>query len=65
MKKSDVISYFGGSCNTAKVLGIKHPSVSGWGEIIPQGRAYQIEKITKGKLKFNPKLYQTVPKPTN
>ncbi len=44
MKKSDVISYFGGSCNTAKALGIKHPSVSGWGEIIPQGRAYQIEK---------------------
>lgn len=58
MKKSDVISYFGGSCNTAKALGITHPSVSGWGEIIPQGRAYQIEKITKGKLKVNPKLYQ-------
>ncbi len=58
MKKSDVISYFGGSCKAAKALGIKHPSVSGWGEIIPQGRAYQIEKITKGKLKFNPELYQ-------
>lgn len=58
MKKNDVLSYFGGSCNTAKALGIKHPSVSGWGDIIPQGRAYQIEKITKRKLKFDPSLYQ-------
>ncbi|WOO49473.1 Cro/CI family transcriptional regulator [Hafnia alvei] len=58
MKKEDVISFFGGTCNTAKALGIKHPSVCGWGYIIPKGRAYEIEKLTKGKLKYNPELYK-------
>lgn len=58
MKKADVINYFGGICKTADTLGIKHPSVSGWDDVIPKGRAYEIEKITKGKLKYNPALYQ-------
>ncbi|CAI0790238.1 Cro/CI family transcriptional regulator [Serratia liquefaciens] len=57
MRKAEVISYFGGVVKTAEALGLKHPSVSGWPEIIPEGRAYQIENITKGKLKFNPDLY--------
>lgn len=57
MRKAEVISYFGGVVKTAEALGLKHPSVSGWPDIIPEGRAYQIEKITKGKLKFNPNLY--------
>ncbi|MGC2868947.1 Cro/CI family transcriptional regulator [Proteus vulgaris] len=40
MKKKDVITFFGGTCKTAKALGIKHPSVCGWGYIIPKVRAY-------------------------
>ncbi|EPY9201655.1 Cro/CI family transcriptional regulator [Morganella morganii] len=58
MKKEDVINYFGGICKTADALGIKHPSVSGWDEVIPKGRAYEIEKLTNGKLKYNSALYQ-------
>lgn len=58
MRKSDVINYFGGVCKTAEALGIKHPSVSEWPEIIPEGRAYQLEKITNGKLKVDVSLYQ-------
>nr|DAE10034.1 MAG TPA: DNA-binding transcriptional regulator [Siphoviridae sp. ct4sp3] len=58
MRKQDVIKFFGGVCKTAAVLGIKHPSVSEWPEVIPEGRAYQIEKITKGKLRFDASLYQ-------
>ncbi|MDC9130121.1 Cro/CI family transcriptional regulator [Escherichia coli] len=57
MRKSDVINYFGGVCKTAEALGIKHPSVSEWPEIIPEGRAYQLE-ITNGKLKVDVSLYQ-------
>lgn len=45
MRKSEVINYFGGVCKTATALGIKHPSVSEWPEIIPEVRAYQVEKI--------------------
>ena len=58
MRKSDVINYFGGVCKTAEALGIKHPSVSEWPEIIPEGRAYQFKKITNGKLKVDVSLYQ-------
>lgn len=58
MRKSDVINFFGGVCKTAEALGIKHPSVSEWPEIIPEGRAYQLENITRGKLKVDVSLYQ-------
>lgn len=51
MKKSTVIEYFGGVTATAKALGISHAAVSNWKEDIPSGRAYQVEVITKGKLK--------------
>jgi DNA-binding transcriptional regulator YdaS (Cro superfamily) len=54
VKKSDVLSYFGGVDKTAKALGITHVAVSRWGETIPQGRAYQIEVLTGGKLKADP-----------
>ncbi|MGU0015537.1 Cro/CI family transcriptional regulator [Escherichia coli] len=57
MRKSDVINYFGGVSKPPKP-GIKHPSVSEWPEIIPEGRAYQLEKITNGKLKVDVSLYQ-------
>lgn len=56
MKKSDVLSYFGSVDKTAKALGITHVAVSRWGETIPQGRAYQIEVLTGGKLKAEPIL---------
>lgn len=51
MKKATVIEYFGKVTDTAKALGISHAAVSKWGENIPPGRAYQIEVMTKGKLK--------------
>lgn len=38
MNKDDVISYFGGVSNLARLLGISHASVSGWGSVIPKGR---------------------------
>ena len=47
MKKNDVISYFGGVGKTAKALNISHASVSGWDEVIPKGRAFEIQALTK------------------
>ena len=57
MKKNDVVSYFGGVGEVAKVLGISHASVSGWGDIIPKGRAFELQALTSGKLEVNPELY--------
>ena len=58
MKKNEVISYFGGVGKTAKALGLSHASVSGWTELIPKGRAFEIQVLTKGELKVNPALYE-------
>ncbi|MDU1950931.1 MAG: Cro/CI family transcriptional regulator [Atlantibacter hermannii] len=58
MHKLDVVEHFGGISKTASALGISHPAVCRWGEIIPEKQAFVIERITKGKLKYDSKLYQ-------
>ncbi|MGB0662808.1 MAG: Cro/CI family transcriptional regulator [Pontibacterium sp.] len=59
MKKSTVIEYFGSQYRLAKALTdagfpISQPAVSSWPDEIPEKRAYQLERITKGALKFQP-----------
>lgn len=51
MKKAAVLKFFGGPAKTAKALGIKIGSVSGWPDIVPALRQCQIEELTGGKLK--------------
>ncbi|AUZ76640.1 MULTISPECIES: Cro/CI family transcriptional regulator [Aeromonas] len=51
MKKQDAIDHFGGVVQLAYALGCSPQAISQWGEAIPQGRAYQIEVLTGGKLK--------------
>ena len=58
MRKSEVIEHFGGVSKTAGALGISHPAVCRWGEVIPEKQAFVIERITKGKLKYDASLYQ-------
>lgn len=57
MNKDEVLSYFGGVSNLARLLGISHASVSGWGNVIPKGRAFEIQTITKNALKVDTTLY--------
>ncbi|MBO2582512.1 Cro/CI family transcriptional regulator [Shewanella algae] len=52
MKTSDAISHFGSKTNLANALGVTHSAVCQWGEEVPPRRAYQLERITKGKLKY-------------
>lgn len=58
MHKQTVLDTLGGVSSVARILGIKPASVSMWPAIIPKGRAYELEKLTKGKLKVDPSLYQ-------
>lgn len=51
MFKKEVITHFGSCSAIAEALGVSKSSVSQWGETIPLLRAYQLEKITGGKLK--------------
>ncbi|MGU5696729.1 Cro/CI family transcriptional regulator [Aeromonas allosaccharophila] len=54
MTTSNAVKYFGSKAAIARALGINKAAVSQWGETIPEGRAYQIEVLTGGKLKANP-----------
>ena len=51
MKKSEAIKHFGTATKLAKALGITKSAVSLWPEKIPRGRAFEIQVLTKGKLK--------------
>lgn len=58
MKKQEVIDHFGGVSDVAKALGIKHPAVCRWPDLIPELRARQLDEITNSALKFNPDDYR-------
>jgi DNA-binding transcriptional regulator YdaS (Cro superfamily) len=51
MTKKQVFDHFGGARKVAETLGIATASVYQWGDRVPLLRQYQIEKMTKGKLK--------------
>lgn len=59
MQKTDAIQHFGSQKKLAEALGMKSQSaVSEWPEMVPLGRALQIEKITRGKLKVDLSTYE-------
>ena len=58
MKKEDAVRHFGGVSALADALGIRPASVSEWGELIPEGRAYQLQVLTAGALRVDPSAYR-------
>ncbi|MFM5782371.1 Cro/CI family transcriptional regulator [Aeromonas caviae] len=63
MQKHDVLEHFGSITAIARAIGISHAAVSKWSETIPQGRAYQIEVLTGGKLKATARSTPQQPTP--
>lgn len=52
MKTQDVIDFFGSRKKLAEKLGVKDVSaISHWGDSVPELRQYQIQVLTKNKLK--------------
>lgn len=63
MRKQTVIEYFGSINKTAAVLGIAHTSVIGWDDdVIPEGMAARLEKITNCELKYDHEFYMAYKK---
>lgn len=61
MKTKDAILHFGSKSQLAKNLGVTKGAISQWPDDVPQLRAYQIERLTKGKLKADlPQIKQAV-----
>jgi hypothetical protein len=63
MRKQTVIEHFGSINKTAAVLGIAHTSVIGWDdEVIPEGMAARLEKLTNGNLTYDHEFYMAYKK---
>jgi hypothetical protein len=58
MLKASSIKYYGNIVKLSKALAITHGAICQWGEIIPEKQAMRLERITKGKLVYNPALYE-------
>jgi len=51
MTTQEVLAHFGSHSSVADALGIRRQSIYLWGEEPPKGRQFQIQVLTKGKLK--------------
>lgn len=71
MLTENVVAHFGSYQLTAKALGIQRAAVYRWKKkgMLPPLRAAQVDKLTGGKLKFDPDDYATwyskLPEPPN
>lgn len=55
MTKDQAISHFGDIKGLCEALDISPAAVSQWGKYPPQNRQYELEILTKGKLKADRK----------
>jgi hypothetical protein len=53
----DAIAFFGTKAAIAKALGISKQAINEWDDVVPEGRAYQLEVVTNGALKACPHHY--------
>ena len=65
MKTEAAVTFFsagqdtrGAKSKITKLLGLSSGAISQWGEVVPEGQAYKLESLTKGRLKVDPTLYQ-------
>lgn len=54
MTTQEVIEFFGSKAEISRALGCTKACVSMWGDEPPRSRQWQIQVLTKGKLKANP-----------
>ena len=57
MFTSDAVAAFGSKVAIAEALEISPSAVSQWGELVPPLSAAKLAKRSRGKLKFDPDIY--------
>lgn len=55
MTTEEVVQFFGSKAQVARALNCQPSTVTMWGSEPPQSRQWQIQVLTKGKLKVSPK----------
>ena len=63
MKTSDAVRHFGSRVKIAAALSCTRSAVYQWGEIVPEGSAYKLQALAKGKVKVDPAAYVKAVKP--
>lgn len=58
MRKSDVIAFFKTQTAVANALGVTKSAVNQWGPLVPEGKAYRLQELTRGKLKVDRDAYR-------
>jgi transcriptional repressor of cell division inhibition gene dicB len=60
MRYTEAINHFGSEGELAAALGITRQAVNLWKapDLVPKGTAYQLQVITAGRLRVEPKLYE-------
>lgn len=58
MTYHDAIEHFGTQVKLARALGISQPTVSCWRGVVPAQYQYQLEVITRGRLRADDELRQ-------
>lgn len=61
MRKADAISYFGTQTKLGAQLGLRQHTISKWPDPIALPWACVIEKMTRGKVRVDLRLYDDVP----
>ena len=57
MFTSDVLLHFGSATAVAQALGITRQAVGQWGDLVPPLSASRLERLTDGRLSYDPDLY--------
>lgn len=58
MKTTEVVQHFGGRRRVAEALGISTQAVAQWRERVPLASALQLEVLTRGAFRVDPKAYR-------
>ena len=61
METKDAIAYYGSIRRLAEALGITTTAVYQWGPRVPELRAFQLERMTGGSLRAEPRREEASP----
>ena len=61
MRYTKVVEHFGSELDVALALGISRQAVNLWKskDLVPEGTAYKLQVITAGRLRVDPRLYES------
>lgn len=54
MKTAHAIRFYGSVAKLADALNITPQAVYDWGDLVPRGRAFELQVLTRGELKAEP-----------